>query len=873
MATLPIEEQIPDILKTLSNHTLCLLQASPGAGKTTRVPLALLDQSWLEGQKIILLEPRRIAARSAARYMAKSLNQQLAEDIGYRLRLDSKIGPKTRIEVVTEGILSRMIQEDPALEGVGCIIFDEFHERSLQADLGFALSLECQQLFREDLRILIMSATLDNEAINSALGSEIPIISSEGRSFPVKTHYLGGTLQQLRIPDLVTKLRHVMSETDGSILCFLPGSGEINRTLRALQQEPLPDKLILAPLFGALTPEQQDQAISPAPEGWRKLVLATDIAETSLTIDGVNVVVDTGLTRNPRFDPRSGMSTLITHNISLASAEQRRGRAGRQQAGHCYRLWNQQQEQQFESHSPAEILHADLSPLALELAVWGAEANELCWLDPPPAAHLEQARTLLIQLGALDNGQKVTPMGSSMITFGTHPRLAHMMLRSKELGLASIGCDLAALLGEKDLLSANYSSDRNDFPTQKPADINLRLDQYYSNQTQFPNRQNQERSNKKHRSAKNNHSLIQRIRATSNRWLRQLKETNQRSVIQKATDTGLLLCFAFPDRIAQRRSTDSLNYRLRNGKGAAFAHRDAVCKHDYIVAADLDGKGANARIYLAAPVDESDLFSHFKDQIVDRTDVYWNSDSESVRARERSCLGALILKETPVASPSAEQLTKGLLYAIRQRGIEHIPWSKQAQNIRARVSLIHQYSVNSGTPTQKDWPDLSKKSLEDTLETWLGPHIEGFRKLDQLKQLDFAQLLLNQLDWQQQQQLQEWLPTHYQVPSGSKISIDYLSREDPILSVRIQELFGLKQTPTVLNGQIPLTVQLLSPAQRPIQLTKDLASFWRSTYTEVCKDLKGRYPKHYWPDNPLEAQATRTTKRKMENKGNADGKK
>ncbi|OMH38204.1 ATP-dependent helicase HrpB [Motiliproteus sp. MSK22-1] len=864
MTTLPIEEKIPEILETLDAHTLCLLQASPGAGKTTRIPLALLGQSWLGEQKIILLEPRRIAARSAARYMAKLLNQPLAEDVGYRMRLDSRTGPNTRIEVVTEGILTRMIQADPSLEGVGCIIFDEFHERSLQADLGLALSLESQQLFREDLRILIMSATLDSTSVNNALGTDIPIISSDGRSFPVKTHYLGGRLAQFRISELVNDLCQIIAETSGSILCFLPGSGEIHRTLKALEQESLPDKLLLAPLFGALTPEQQDLAITPPPEGWRKLVLATDIAETSLTIDGVNVVVDTGLTRNPRFDPRSGMSTLITQRISQASAEQRRGRAGRQQAGHCYRLWSQEQEYQFESHAPAEILHADLASLALELSAWGAEASELCWLDAPPTAHLNQAHALLKQLGALDQDHKITPMGSSMITLGTHPRLAHMMLKSNDLGLARLGCDLAALLGERDLLSANHPTARNNQPLQKSADINLRLDQYYSAQDQLTNRKNQ--------TNKNNHSLIQRIHATSSRWQRHLKPSTEQSTTRKLSHAGLLLCFAFPDRIAQQRSTDSLNYQLRNGKGAAFSHRDTLCQHPYIVAADLDGKGANARIYLAAPVDERDLLTHFRNQITDRTDVFWDSSSESVRARQRSSLGALVLTETPVP-PSAEQLTQGLLSAIRQRGVEQIPWSKQAQNIRARISLIHRYTADATNSTEPQWPDMTDKYLEDRLETWLAPHLEGFRKLEQLKQLDFSQLLLNQLEWKQQQQLQQWLPSHYQVPSGSNISIDYLSREDPVLSVRIQELFGLQQTPTVLNGRIPLTLQLLSPAQRPIQLTNDLASFWRNTYAEVCKDLKGRYPKHYWPDNPLQAQATRTTKRKMESKETADHKK
>ncbi len=834
MATLPVDQQLPDLISTLASHTRCLLQAAPGAGKTTRVPPALLDQPWLQGRKIILLEPRRLAARSAARYMASQLNQRPGGTIGYRLRLDSACGPDTRIEVVTEGILTRMIQDDPALETVGCLIFDEYHERSLQADLGLALALESQQLFREDLRLLIMTATPDSERLQQLLGAGLPIISSEGRSFPVKTEYLGGELNRPDIDTLVSALLRAVAENDGSILCFLPGTGEIRRTQETLGQQPLPANLEVIPLYGALSPEQQDRAIKPSPPGARKLVLATDIAESSLTIDGVSVVVDAGLSRKPRFDPRSGMSQLKTAPISRASADQRRGRAGRQQPGRCYRLWSEHRQQSLPAHSPAEIVHADLAPLVLELARWGAAADELSWTDAPPEAHLSQARELLIQLEALDGDGRITPMGETIVALGTHPRLAHMMLKATELRLGRLACDLAALLGEKDLLNAGPGD-------QKPADIRIRLDHYYQTSGR-----------------RSHHALTKRIRATSERWQRQL------GIRDRTIDTdlaGLLLSFAFPDRIARQRADGSWNYHLRNGRGAAFISQDSLCNSRYLVIADLDGQQNNARIWLAAPVEYRQLTEQFADAIEERTSVSWNADTESVRARRQTCLGALILAETAVPSHSQELVTAGLLSAIRQQGLERLPWPDRARSLRARILLARQYQPDQG------WPDVSGQALLDNLENWLAPYIEGCRSFDQLQRIDLFQLLLNMLDWQQQQRLGELLPERFQVPSGSSITIDYLSRQDPQLAVRIQELFGLHETPTLLQGRLPLTVQLLSPARRPIQVTRDLASFWHNTYAEVCKDLKGRYPKHYWPDDPFQAQATRGTKKQMNRSG------
>ncbi|MEH6471091.1 MAG: ATP-dependent helicase HrpB [Halopseudomonas sp.] len=530
MTALPIDPLLPELCQALKQHSRCVLQASPGAGKTTRVPPALLQQPWLDGQKIIMLEPRRIAARSAAGFMARERGEKPGQTIGYRSRLDTRVGPDTQIEVVTEGILTRMLQSDPALEGVGCVIFDEFHERNLQADLGLALLLQSQELLRDELRILIMSATLEQQSIVKLLGPETPVISSEGRSYPVQTHYLGGS----PAPFNAERVAQAIDSDDASLLCFLPGSGEIHRTLRELKNRALPEALELLPLFGGLSPQQQDHAISPSTAGQRKVVLATAIAETSLTIDGISTVIDCGLMRLPRFDPRSGMTRLQTQTVSAASAEQRRGRAGRLRPGSCYRLWSEQQ--QLIDQSPAEILHADLAPLVLELAQWGCRADELNWLDPPPAVHLQQAHELLIQLGALDTTGAMTDSGQQLLRLGTHPRLATLMLQAKRLGLGALGCQIAALLSERDPMSSRHQG----------ADLRDRLLQLQHSRKD---------------------PVLQRIRDSARRWKQQLKIADNKVTAEDIDQTGLLLAFAFPDRIAQRRGDNSTPYRV-NGEGA-----------------------------------------------------------------------------------------------------------------------------------------------------------------------------------------------------------------------------------------------------------------------------------------------------------------
>ncbi len=838
MTPLPIDALLPQLAQALSQSSRCVLQAAPGAGKTTRVPPALLEADWLAGQKILMLEPRRIATRSAAQFMALERHEKPGQTIGYRSRLDSKVSSQTRIEVVTEGILTRMIQSDPALDGVGCVIFDEFHERSLQADLGLALLLQSQELLRPELRILVMSATLEQQSIVTLLGRETPVISSQGRSFAVTTHYQGGSPSPFDATRVANTVEQALDSDDASLLCFLPGTGEIHRTLQALNQRQLPTNVELIPLYGGLSPQQQDRAIAPCREGQRKVVLTTSIAETSLTIDGISTVIDAGLMRLPRFDPRSGMTRLETQIVSASSAEQRRGRAGRLRPGSCYRLWSQERQQQLSAQSPAEILHADLAPLLLELAQWGSSAEELNWLDPPPSAHLDQAHDLLRQLAAIDSRGALTHQGKQLLTLGAHPRLATMMLQAKQMGQGQLGCQLAALLSERDPLSSRSQG----------ADLRQRLLHLHS-------------------SGSRNDPSIKRIHQSAQRWCRQL---NIRPDPHPSSDTidqaGLLLAFAFPDRIGQRRgvshtrsaNSSSRQYRLSNGKGAEFRDHDRLAESDYLVCAELDGHSRSARIFLAAPVELEQLRLHFADRLITKENIGWDNTTGSVRGHQECWLGQLCLEQQPLPDLSAQQCTDGLLVGIAQQGLGCLPWSDSSRTLQQQVELMRQFDSNA------DWPDLSDRQLLATLDSWLAPYLTGLKRLNQLKQLHLKEILNSKLSWDQQQQLARQLPTHIKVPSGSNIRIDYSDPQQPVLAVRLQELFGWQQSPSLIEGKLPLTLHLLSPAQRPIQVTQDLASFWDNTYAQVCKDLKGRYPRHYWPDDPKNAVATRGTKKWME---------
>ncbi len=831
MDRLPIEEAIPALRRALAVGHPTLLTAQPGAGKTTRVPLALLHESWLAGQKLVLLEPRRLAARTAATYMAASLREPVGRTVGYRIRHDTKVGPETRIEVVTEGILTRLLQHDPSLAGYGLVIFDEFHERSLQADLGLAFARESQRLFRPDLRLLVMSATLDCAAVTRLL-PDAESISCEGRLFPVSTQYLDRPIDGHLEPAVVRSIRHALAHEDGSLLVFLPGMAEIRRVERHLHESALGPDMLIAPLHGELPQDEQDQAILRAPAGRRKIVLATSIAETSLTIEGVRVVIDAGLMRVPRFDPRSGLTRLDTIRVTQDAADQRRGRAGRLEPGTCYRLWTSAEQQALLPRRPPEILEADLAPLALDLAEWGViDTAELSWLDPPPAGALSQARDLLRQLGALDGQGALTAHGRRLAHVTVHPRLAHMMVTAAALGFGPWACDLAALLSERDILQGG--------PGWRNADLRVRAEAL--------------RGTREHLAgATINRAACERVRRASEQWRRQLQL--KPSSGDGSEHSGILLAFAYPDRIAQRIAGTEGRYRLANGRGASFPSIQGLSQDDFLVVAQLDGTGDWARIQLAAPLPLQDLQRYCVEQMQSVDLLEWDERSESVRARRQRRLGQLILDDRTIHEPDQAQITAALLFGIRRAGLACLPWTNDLQQWRARIALLHRID-----PT---WPDLSDDVLAKDLDRWLGPFLHGLMSLAQVRRIDLQAPLESLVTWQQRQELPRLVPTHLTVPSGSHVRLDYDQGETPVLAVRLQEMFGCQDTPRIAGGKLPVMVHLLSPAGRPVQVTKDLASFWRSAYQEVKKELRGRYPRHHWPDDPLTAQSTNRTKRR-----------
>ena len=831
MDRLPIEEALPPLREALAAGRSALLTAQPGAGKTTRVPLALLQESWLAGQKLVLLEPRRLAARAAAAYMAATLREPVGRTVGYRIRHDTKVGPDTRIEVVTEGILTRLLQQDPSLAGYGLVIFDEFHERSLQADLGLAFARESQRLFRPDLRLLVMSATLDCAAVTRLL-QDAETISCEGRLYPVTTHYLARPIEGHLEPAVVRSIRQALAHDQGSLLVFLPGMAEIRRVERQLREVPLGPEVVIAPLHGDLPQDEQEQAILSAQPGRRKIVLATSIAETSLTIEGVRVVIDAGLMRVPRFDPRSGLTRLDTIRVTQDAADQRRGRAGRLEPGSCYRLWTAAEQAALLPRRPPEILEADLAPLALDLAEWGVvETAELSWLDPPPAGALAQARELLRQLGALDERGMLTPHGRRLAHVTVHPRLAHMMVTAVPLGMGSWACDLAALLSERDILQGG--------PGWRNADLRVRIEAL--------------RGSREHLAgATINRTACERVRRASEQWRRQLQL--KPSPGDSAEHIGVLLAFAYPDRIAQRITGNEGRYRLANGRGASFQTVQGLAQDEYLVIAQLDGTGDWARILLAAPIHIDDLEKYCARQIQSVDLLEWDERSEGVRARRQRRLGQLILDDRALHDPDQTQVTAALITGIRGAGLPCLPWTKELQQWRARIAFLHRIDP--------DWPDLSDEALSKDLERWLGPFLDGLKSLAQVRRIDLGPSLDSLLTWQQRQELNRLAPTHLTVPSGSHVRVDYESGDTPVLAVRLQEMFGCQETPRIAGGKVPVMVHLLSPAGRPVQVTKDLASFWRSAYQEVKKELRGRYPRHHWPDDPLTAQPTNRTKRR-----------
>lgn len=819
LAGLPIASVMGDILATLGEAANLVLQAPPGAGKTTGVPLALLDQPWRQGGRIIVLEPRRLAARAAAARMAATLGESVGETCGYRVRFDSRIGPKTRIEVVTDGLFTRMIQDDPALDGIAAVLFDEFHERRLDTDLALALCLEAQAALRPDLRLVVMSATLDAQPAAALMGG-CPVVTASGRSYPVTIRHLPAPVPERFGQGVAGAVVTALDGSSGDILVFLPGAGEIRQTQRALGDRRLPDDILVLPLYGDLDQKAQERALAPPAAGQRKIVLATAIAETSLTIPGVLQVIDAGLARAGRYDPRSGMTRLETVRVTQAAATQRAGRAGRTAPGICWRLWPEAQHRALEEFTPAEITQADLAPLVLELAQWGTDdPGSLKLLDRPNPGALASARSLLVSLGALDEQGKITPHGKKMGRLGLHPRLAHMLLAGAEAGEASLAAAIAAVLGE-----------RLNPPGGRDSDLRAQIELLSSPRGYEPAR---------------------RAVELARRLLRQIGRSWEAPAPARA---GAILALAYPDRIAERRGGPG-RFRLSGGQGAFVPESDPFAGEPYLAVADLDGQVPHARIWLAAPISKPELEEVLAGRIATVEEVVWDDATRSVQARRRRVLGALILAEQRLEQPPRERVVAALLEGIARQGLDCLPWSAAALALRQRIGFAARVEGDKAA-----WPAIDDDSLRRELADWLGPALTRQRSLAELQSLDMEKLMMARLDWEQQRRLDLLAPTHVTVPSGSRIVIQYEADGPPVLAVKLQEMFGLSQTPTVAQGKVPLQLHLLSPARRPIQVTSDLPGFWAGSYRAVRADLRGRYPRHPWPEDPTSAIPTARAK-------------
>ena len=817
----PVDEVVPELLRAFQQSNTIILSAPPGAGKTTRIPLALLDGGILSNGKMLMLEPRRLAARRSAEFMSAQLKEKTGKTVGYRIRGESKCNDTTRIEILTEGILTRMISRNPDLPGVSMIVFDEFHERSIHADLGLALSLDVQKHLRADLRILIMSATLDAVHIADKLGG-IPFIASKGRLFPIQTRYSKFVSEQPLEFRVTEAVRRALDSDEGDILVFLPGWREIQRSERALSDRRLGDEVIIHILHGEASYASQAAALAPAPQGKRKVILSTNVAETSLTIEGVRVVIDSGLVRVARFEPRRGMSGLMTVPVSKASADQRRGRAGRLGPGVCYRLWTEMDHERLPDFNQPEIKSADLAPLALDLAQWGSPNGEsLTFLDPPPPANLQQARILLHELDAIDEHGRLTENGRAMAEFPVHPRFAHMILRSKAIGLGGLACELAALLEERDL-----------FAGQKDADVDLT-----ARWVEF------------HRGNGNVHDRIE----NQSRRLKEIASVNQSA--RDSSKIGLLLGFAYPDRIAKRREREGNAYLLSSGTTAVLPSGSTMSRNEFIAIAEADNVGSTVRIFICAPIAKQELENSFREKIVREESIAWNSAEQRVDAKWVERIGSLVLAEKPVVKGD-ERIAAAMVTGIRELGLQVLPWDRDSKSLCQRSEWIRKNGL-----VENDWPNLTEQWLLDHLENWLLPFLSGIQQRSQLSRLDLQMILKSLFSHPQLRELEILAPARLKLPSGSLAAIDYSSGEKAVLAVRLQELFGQTDTPRVGRGKVPLLVHLLSPAKRPLAVTQDLGSFWRNVYPDIRKQLRAKYPKHVWPENPLDASPTNKTKR------------
>jgi ATP-dependent helicase HrpB len=811
IVALPIDAALPEIAAALAGPAMAVLVAPPGAGKTTRVPLALLDAGWRGDGRIIVMEPRRLAARAAATRMAMLLGQAVGETVGYRVRLEARVSARTRIEVVTEGVFTRMILADPELSGVAAVVFDEFHERSLDADLGLALALDARAL-RPDLRVLVMSATLDGARV-AALLDGAPVIESLGRAFPVETLYRPRD-PLARVEDaMASAIREALAGAPGNLLAFLPGEAEIRRTAERLVG--LPAGIEVLPLYGQLSPAEQDRALTPPPAGTRRVVLATSIAETSLTLPDVRIVIDAGLRRAPAYEPATGMSRLLTRPVSRAGADQRRGRAGRTAPGVCYRLWHEGQEAGLDAFDRPEMLEADLCGLVLDLAQWGvSDPAMLNFLDPPPGPAWAEAVSLLKRLEALDAEGRITAAGRKLARLPLHPRLAHMVVGAAEDGEALAAARLAVLLGERGLGGDG-------------TDLGHRLE----------------------RMARERGPRADAARGMAQRWAR-LAETNAGET--DGVSAGRLLARAYPDRVAQ--AVDGRGrFRLANGRQASLDAADGLARTPFLVVADLSGAAGDARIRSAAAIERADIEALFARSIGEETELAFDAGAMAVRARRLRRLGALKLSDQPVAVSDAEAAAQLLARGIAAAGIDRLPWSREQLALRNRVSYLR-------AELGEDWPDLSDAALAADADTWLAPFLAGLTQLGEITAAELGAALDQLVPYPLRQKMEAMLPGHFDAPSGSRLPIDYGGENGPTLSIRVQELFGLDRHPSVAGGRVPLLLVLLSPAHRPIQTTRDLPGFWRGSWREVAKDLKGRYPRHPWPDDPIAAPPTARAK-------------